>query len=129
MAYHYIIKCPKEHVGIIIGVKGATINKLIRKWDGKIQDISVNTPSEGYVCIYGEQYAVHILALELNDMIKISMDRRIKELEELEELEKVIKPMTKCWCDDPINNCLLHTKYSYPVSNFLRYLKMPGHTS
>jgi hypothetical protein len=81
MEYHYIIKCPKEHVGIIIGEKGTTIKKLIKKWNGKIQDIKENTPSEGYVCIYGEHYAVHILALELNDMIKTSMDRRIKELE------------------------------------------------
>ena len=94
MVYHYIIKCPKEHVGIIIGEKGTTINKLIKKWNGEIQDIKVNTPCEGYVCIYGEQYVVHILALELNDMIKISMDRRIKEL------EKAIRPMTRCWCDD-----------------------------
>ena len=86
-------------------------------------NIKVNTPSNGYICIYGEHYAVHILALELNDMIKTSMDRRIKELEE------VINPMSRCWCDDPLINCLVHSKWSYPISHLRRYLNMPGYTS
>ena len=89
MPYHYIISCPVDHYGIIMGDKGKTITKLKHKWNGEIHNINIDTPSPGYICIYGIEYAVHILALELNDMIKLSLEKKQQEMNnKIIELER-----------------------------------------
>lgn len=80
-SYSFHVSCPYKHLGYIIGKSGKVRNGLIQKWNGKIKDIVVNQPcpEKGrpthYFTIIGEEKAVHLLCLEINEMIKVSMLR------------------------------------------------------
>ena len=75
------IPCPQRHVGYIVGRGGRGMRSLVGKWNGKIIDMCANGPMpekgrpETHITIRGEERAVHMLGLEVNDMIKISMSR------------------------------------------------------
>ena len=79
--YTLHIPCPQNHVGYIVGRGGRGIRSLVEKWNGKIIDMCVNVPMpekgrpDTHITIRGEERAVHMLGLEVNDMIKISMTR------------------------------------------------------
>lgn len=79
--YSLNVSCQRNHLGYIIGKGGKVIESLIKKWNGKIYNIFVKEPEPQFgrpshhLTIVGEEKAVHILALEINEMIKISMGR------------------------------------------------------
>ena len=79
--YSLNVSCQKNHLGYIIGKGGRVIESLIRKWNGRIHNIFVKDPESQFgrpthhLEIIGEEKAVHILALEINEMIKVSMGR------------------------------------------------------
>jgi hypothetical protein len=79
--YTLHVSCQKSHLGYIIGFHGKVIKSLIQKWNGKIHNIFVNDPApqlgrpSHHITIIGEEKAVHLLALEINEMIKVSMGR------------------------------------------------------
>jgi len=81
--YTLHVPCPHDHLKYIIGRGGATLTHLVTKWNGKINNVIVNTPSTQYgrpdhhFTIIGDEKAVHLLALEMNDMIKVSMARLV----------------------------------------------------
>jgi hypothetical protein len=68
-------------MGYIIGTGGRGIRNLVGKWGGRIIEASANHPVpqfgryDNHITIIGEERAVHLLALEINDMIKVSMMR------------------------------------------------------
>jgi len=68
-------------MGYIIGTGGRGIRNLVGKWGGRIIEACANHPApqfgrpDNHVTIIGEERAVHLLALEINDMIKVSMTR------------------------------------------------------
>ena len=79
--YTFHVACPQRHIGYIIGRGGRGIKFMIEKWVGKILDVRVSHPApqfgrpDSHITIIGEDKAVHLLALEMNEMIKISMTR------------------------------------------------------
>ena len=79
--YSLNVSCHKNHLGYIIGKGGKVIESLIQKWNGRIHNIFVKDPEPQFgrpshhLNIIGEEKAVHILALEINEMIKVSMGR------------------------------------------------------
>ena len=79
--YTLYVSCPARHIGYIIGRGGRGIKSLIGKWCGKILDAHASNPApqfgrpDSHITIIGEEKAVHLLALEMNEMIKISMTR------------------------------------------------------
>lgn len=79
--YSLNVSCHKNHLGYIIGKGGKVIETLIKKWNGRIHNIFVKDPETQFgrpshhLNIIGEEKAVHILALEINEMIKVSMGR------------------------------------------------------
>jgi len=79
--YTFHVACSSRHIGYIIGRGGRGIKSLIGKWGGKILDAHASNPApqfgrpDSHITIIGEEKAVHLLALEMNEMIKISMAR------------------------------------------------------
>ena len=93
--YSHIVSCHKNHLGYIIGKGGKVVKSLIRKWNGRIQNIFVKDPEPQFgrpshhIQIVGEEKAVHILALEINEMIKVSMGRTETKLRcEINQFDK-----------------------------------------
>ena len=84
--YMFHVPCPSNHVGYIVGKGGRGIRNLVEKWNGRIIEAKVCQPApeynrpETHVTIIGEERAVHLLANEINDMIKVSMSRQEKRL-------------------------------------------------
>jgi hypothetical protein len=93
--YSHNVSCHKNHLGYIIGKGGKVVKSLIRKWNGRIQNIFVKDPEPQFgrpshhIQIVGEEKAVHILALEINEMIKVSMGRTETKLRcEINQFDK-----------------------------------------
>ena len=102
--YTLHIPCPHRHVGYIIGRGGRGMRGLVEKWNGKIIDMCVNGPlpengrPDTHITIRGEERAVHMLGLEVNDMIKISMSRletryrcEMNKLERKQQVEHALR--------------------------------------
>ena len=80
--YTLYVSCPHRHLGYIIGRGGRGIRNLVDKWNGRILEAFVCHPvpelgrSDHHITIVGEERAVHLLGLEMNEMIKVSMGRQ-----------------------------------------------------